>query len=346
MAGTDIQRYGDDAMYQAQPMKKSGLGRITPQVTLLTATPDPLGAIAAGMRMFRGDPPYSLSEVMDEERNWAWAELLKTHLQAPLEFVDFQFMIEAVTRSFTHQMVRQRVGAVYAQESLRFAVKEGLANEVALPPSIGSYDPDDVELTGPAAVWNETIRAIESGYERLVNAGIPAEDARGLLPHAVTTRIIYKTNLRGLIEHAGNRLCTQAQFEWRAVFMGIMEAIRNHSTMGVSSFDVINCERDDDWQFKIIGTPRAETFSPVCYKTGCCVFMSELDRGCTIRDRVNTFSEAGIPPREWHADQFIQTAADHEHSVSSIPGIDPAEWMADPMAGVTDNNVNKRPEQS
>jgi flavin-dependent thymidylate synthase len=284
--GTDITRWADEAMFEAAPIRKTNAGLIRPQVFLLNATPDPLGAIAAGFRMYGGKPTYSLDDVTDEERRWAWEESLKTHLKAPWEFVDMHFFIEAVSRAFTHQMVRQRT-AVYAQESLRFAVKEGLAQEIPLPPSVLG---DEIAT----AFWQQAISDIEKAYNALVNAGIPAEDARGLLPHATTTRLNYKTTYRGLIQHAGNRLCTQAQFEWRHVFLGIMESIRKHKT----SDDVLN----DGWQFEILGSPIAQTFTPVCYKAGRCVFMGDLDRQCTIRERVNEGRFEDIRPEEWMAD--------------------------------------------
>jgi len=294
---TDIIKYGDAAMFEAQPMLKEEGHAVTPRVFLLSATPDPLGSIAAGFRMYGGKPTYDLSDITDDEREWAWEESLKTHLKAPWEFVDLHFFIEGVTRSFTHQMVRQRT-AVYAQESLRFAVKHGFADEVARPPSI-------VGDEGPAKIWDDTVKAVEQAYEQLVNAGIPAEDARGLLPHCVTTRLNYKTTFRGLIEHAGNRLCTQAQFEWRSVFIGIMKAIREYS------------RGRNNWQFELLARPIAQTFSPVCYKIGRCPYMGTLDRGCTIRDRVND---------------------------GRFDDIDPLEWMANPLAGLTTDTNRPSPE--
>jgi len=297
--GKDIIKWADEAMYESQPMLTEEGAGITPRVFLLNATPDPLGTCAADMRMYRGDPVYSLDEITDEQRRWAWEELSKTHLNTPLEGVSVKFMIEAVTRSFTHQMVRQRVGAYYVQESLRFAVKRGLVQEVAKPPFVMGNEI-------PETIWNQTIKQIERAYTSLINAGIPAEDARGLLPHATTTRIIYHTNLRALFEHAGNRLCTQAQFEWRAVFMEIIRAIRDYGIPNRRGED--GPVTDDAWQWELIAEPKAYTFTPICYRLGRCAFMSHLDRGCTIRERVND----GL-----------------------FEDIDPAEWMANPWAGIT-----------
>jgi len=306
--GNEIERWADEAMFGATPMQgqetPGGEFRVVPKVYLLSASPDPLGSVAAAFRMYGGTPTFDLNDVTDDERNWAWQESLKTHLKAPWEFIDLHFFIEGVTRAFTHQIVRQRT-AVYAQESLRFAVKEGMAREVAYPPAIVGN-----ELA--KNFWVQTVREIERAYSALVNMGIPAEDARGLLPHCTTTRLNYKTNFRGLIEHAGNRLCTQAQFEWRAVFIGIIQAIRDYEPLPRWARGL---DEGNAWQFQILAQPLAQTFTPVCYKAGRCVFMGDLDRGCTIRERVND---------------------------GRFDDIDPMEWMADPMAGITDDS-NPRP---
>jgi flavin-dependent thymidylate synthase len=286
-AGKDIIRWADDAMYESQPMLQEEGTRVEPRVFLLNATPDPLGTLAIDMRMYRGDPVYSLDEITDEQRMWAWEELSKTKLNTPLEGVQLKFMIEAVTRSFTHQMVRQRVGAYYVQESLRFAVKRGLAKEAALPPFVANDE-------AASKLWYEMIDSIETVYNALIDHGIPAEEARGLLPHATTTRIIYTTNLRALFEMAGNRLCTQAQFEWRAVFMGIIKAIADYKNGNVR----------EGWQWDMIAQPKDYTFTPICYRLGKCAFMSHLDRGCTIRERVNEGRFDEIKPEEWMASPF------------------------------------------
>lgn len=275
-------------MFEAAPMMKDDArGVIAPRVFLLSATLDPLGVIAAAFRMYAGKPTYDLSEITDEERRKYWQESLDTYLKAPWEFVDFHFFIEAVTRAFTHQMVRQRT-AVYAQESLRFAVKEGIAQEIPLPPTV-------IGNENAEAFWQQTINKIQEGYEALINMGIPAEDARGLLPHAVTTRLNYKTHMRGLFDVAGKRLCTQAQFEWRAVMLGIMQAIREYEPTDYS------VHYSNAWQFELIGTPRPGTFSPICYDLGRCPYMGVLDRNCTIRERVNQGKFDSIDPIEWMA---------------------------------------------
>lgn len=292
----ELSRWADPAMFEAAPIEKDG-ELVTPKVHLLWATPDPLGAIAAACRMYEGKPTYSLSDVNDEERKHYWEQVQKTHLKAPLEFVKLHFFIEGVTRSFTHQMVRQRT-AVYAQESLRFAVKDDILGETAVPPSL--LNPT---RGSELRVWTTAIETIQKVYHMLVNAGIPAEDARGLLPHAITTRLNYATDLRALLDHAGNRLCTQAQFEWRAVFLGIVKAIHDYQgvtneAVGVDYKSAIY--RESDWQFQLIA--KSGVFKPVCFQLGHCPFTADFDRQCTIRERVQRGAFEEIKPEEYMAD--------------------------------------------
>lgn len=280
MSSKDIQRYADVAMYAAEEMPFD-VNEQGPRVTLLSMSHDPLGQIAAMSMMYEGKVVRDLGDVTDEQRKHYFEQIQRTHLKAPFEAVQFHFMIEGVTRSFTHQMVRQRT-AVYAQESLRFAVKETIDDDVALPPTLRGLADDDPRVL----VWRKGINAVDDAYSALIAAGVPAEDARGLLPHNITTRLHYITNLRGLQEHAGNRLCTQAQFEWRTVFVRIVEAIRNYD----------NGEHGGQWQYETL----ADVFRPICYLTGKCEFKASFDRACNIRDRVEANAQNGIDPIFWN----------------------------------------------
>jgi flavin-dependent thymidylate synthase len=278
---TEISTYVDKAMYEAAPM-----GTVMPKVHLISMTPDPLGAIAAACRMYEGKPTYDLDDINDDERRKAWQQVQETHLKAPLEFVDLHFFIEGVTRAFTHQMVRQRT-AVYAQESLRFAVKEEIA---ARPGPMIMQDKQKRE------VWEEAVQLAHERYLSLIANGTPAEEARGLLPHDTLTRLNYKTNLRNLLEHAGNRLCTQAQFEWRMVFIGIVNAIHKAYHLDGKFIDAPS----DGWQWQLIA--ESGVFKPVCFQVGHCPFNASFDRGCTIRGRVEEGKFDEIQPTEYMAD--------------------------------------------
>ena len=198
-------------------------------------------------------------------------------------------------------------------------------------------------------VWDKAIEEISERYNFLVANGIPAEDARGLMPHAVTTRLNMIIDLRNLAEHAGNRLCTQAQFEWRIVFLGIVEAIRNYTPD--FSWATFPREMEDEWvdkyqwQFEMIAD--SALFRPVCYQLGRCPFKASFDRACSIRERVDYYAKRGVPSSEWGNGYeewpnigdplpWGRQEFDKEGNPMSvkdvIPPIDPREWLADPAA--------------
>jgi hypothetical protein len=112
---------------------------------------------------------------------------------------------------------------------------------------------------------------------------MPAEDARGLLPTNITTRIHYHTDLLNLTRQAGNRLCSQAQAEWKDVWKQMIHAMLNYGN------------NDDRWQNREI----VRLFQPVCYQKGSCGFNGPADRWCVIRDRVNAHAAEGDPPDTW-----------------------------------------------
>jgi thymidylate synthase (FAD) len=54
-------------------------------------------------------------------------------------------------------------------------------------------------------------------YNKLIEFGIPAEDARFVLPNACETRMIVTMNARELLHFFSLRCCKRAQWEIRAV---------------------------------------------------------------------------------------------------------------------------------
>jgi flavin-dependent thymidylate synthase len=323
MASQEVSRWADAAMFRSEPMPK-GAGSSGPQVTLLNATPDPLGSLAALCSMYSGRVVRDLAEVTDEERRFHYIDVTKSKLQGPLEVVQFHLLVEGVTRAFTHQMVRERQ-AFFAQESMRFAVvdKEVWADRVSVPPSIPN-NPQTIEDALTRDAWDDAIINAQNAYQILIDRGVPAEDARGIMPHAMTTRLHWVTDLRGLLYVAGLRLCTQAQFEWRLVMANVVKALRqyrgDHSRPKLGKVLTRSELAGDWWQFELI----ADSLKPICYQEGKCGFKAKMDRPCSIRERVDANEVAGRPSSKW-GEQLIS-------HTGNADAIRPEEWAADPTA--------------
>jgi len=270
MATNEISRWADEAMFQAQPVP------LEPEVAVVDMTYNPLKVMAAPWLGYRGR--FVLPEqVTDEEARAFAADALKSKIAAPLEWCQVALLIRGVSRDLTHQIVRQRT-ATFVQESMRFAVKDNTVAEIPLPWSIArAHDQDMVDR------WLAHVAATDEFYNYLIGNGIPAEDARKALLIGTTTQLHYRTNLRDLINHAGLRLCSQAQAEWKTVWREIVKAILNYGPP------------QDYWQQRAI----VKLFRPVCYSTGKCEFMGEADRYCSIRERVEAHHRAGDRPEDW-----------------------------------------------
>jgi flavin-dependent thymidylate synthase len=302
----EVVRWGDSQQYYSEPMPEKGI-----QVTLLNTIPDPLGTLAALCGIYEGKVIRDTAAVTNEERKKAFEAMLSTELRGPLEAIPFTFLIEGVDRAFTHQMVRERQ-AFFAQESLRFAVKEEFWNEVELPPSLQGLNADDPKVL----TYRTQLKMAGRAYQALVNDGMPAEEARKLLPHAVTTRLFWSTSLRSLLHVAGLRTCTQAEFTWRVVMSKVAAEIRAYARREAGT--AATWPSNDRWQMDFI----ADQLRPVCYQTGRCGFMAKFDRECSIRDRVEENAKVGRPSSEWP----------FESPDGKIAPIHNFEWAADPAA--------------
>ena len=60
-------------------------------------------------------------------------------------------------------------------------------------------------------------------YRGLIDAGVPAEDARYLLPNAMETKIVVTMNIRELLHFFELRCCKRAQWEIREVALRMLE---------------------------------------------------------------------------------------------------------------------------
>lgn len=103
----------------------------------------------------------------------------------------------------THQLVRHRL-ASYNQQSQRYVTFKEEPEFIV---------PQTVIDAGAEAEYDQAARAAFKAYADLVERGVPAEDARYLLPNACETKIVVTMNIRELLHFFELRCCNRAQWE-------------------------------------------------------------------------------------------------------------------------------------
>ncbi|MCD6363775.1 MAG: FAD-dependent thymidylate synthase [Synergistetes bacterium] len=122
-----------------------------------------------------------------------------------LEHASFTFAVEGISRVTSHQLVRHRI-ASYSQQSLRWVSAEKI--DVIVPPSVKA-------LPEAVRIFNDIVLKSREAYKKLLALGIPKEDARFIMPHGVSTRMVFTMNARELHHFFRLRLCSRAQWEIR-----------------------------------------------------------------------------------------------------------------------------------
>ena len=170
------------------------------QVNLLYHTNEPQRAVATAARLCYA--PIGAAELMesmsDGQIQKVLATIMKSGHHSALEHASYTYAIDGVSRALTHQLVRHRI-ASFNQQSQRYVTHDG-DPEVIVPATVAS----DSQLQ---AVFNAAIDSAYTTYSQLVDAGVPAEDARYVLPNACASKIVVTMNIRELLHFFELRGC-------------------------------------------------------------------------------------------------------------------------------------------
>jgi flavin-dependent thymidylate synthase len=191
------------------------------KVKLINATSDAVNLLlfTKNTRLMNDEGAYDKIKAWPQEQKDEHLDYMLNTIKSSWEFIDYTFDIRDVSRGFTHQFVRTRQGS-YAQQSQRTVDMTGFEY----------YIPERIIADGMAReIYDGTMEIINQRYQQLITAGVPAEDARGILPTNIYTNIVAKFNLRTLHEMAKSRLSPRAQGEYREVFtMMVAEVVKEH----------------------------------------------------------------------------------------------------------------------
>ncbi len=239
------------------------------KVTLIESTPNALEVLLFTKQTRLNMSPGLFDEIKawPEEKKMAELSTMLDTISSPWEFVDYIFMIEGVSRGFTHQFVRQRIGTSFAQQSQRAVDMSGF--EFVAGPTVDGHENEGKDFMNRADFnHNANLRRIHYAcamasasdfYHDLLKLGANKQDARGVLPTNIQTNIAFKANLRTMSEMAAKRLCTRTQDEFQSVFLAMRDAI-------------------------ISVHPWAKPFMKVhCAKTGTCLFPAFPVEKCPVK---------------------------------------------------------------
>jgi thymidylate synthase (FAD) len=129
-----------------------------------------------------------------------------------VEHLSFTFAIEGVSRALLAQLTRHRVGFSYSVQSQRY-VKFGSGDrsggfDYVVPESVGEEKYINLENFPPVYsddLFEEAMQLAQRYYDLLRQAGIPAEDARAVLPQASAFNLVMTANLRAILEFYSKR---------------------------------------------------------------------------------------------------------------------------------------------
>jgi len=189
------------------------------KVKLLRYTPDPeLLCGAAALTSSRSEGTSQIIEKLDLEKARRVVRRVTGYgHESVIEHACFTFSIEGVSRAMTHQLVRHRI-ASYTQQSQRYVTYDTLEHYV-VPPSIAR----NVEAR---KLFEHALSQISETYRKLMEHGIPKEDARFILPNAAKTNIVVTMNARELKHFFRLRCCQRSQWEIRAVAIEMLRQVK------------------------------------------------------------------------------------------------------------------------
>ncbi|MEO6525663.1 MAG: FAD-dependent thymidylate synthase [Gemmatimonadaceae bacterium] len=161
-----------------------------------------------------------------------------------LEHANYSLLLEGISRSLTHELVRHRAGFAYSQLSQRY-VDESEACFV-VPPAVAG----DEALEG---AWRTQIESAQAAYVALVSQlmeryawvtdrihrrKMAREAARGVLPNSTETKIVVTGNARAWRTMLELRSSEGAELEIRRMAIAVLRVLQQEAPGFFSDFEI------------------------------------------------------------------------------------------------------------
>lgn len=180
---------------------------------------------------------YDADTSLDIKNYKRGIECLKTNHGRTLEIPQIYMILDGYSAKVIREFYTHIGGLpTRLQSSTRYINYNNF--DYITPPSI-------VSNTEACKIYDETMNTILNAYKDLQDLGIKNEDASGLLPLNMTTKVVARTNLRNLIDMSHQRMCARAYWEYRELMNDIKAALAKYSKEWVTIVDkyfVPKCE--------------------------------------------------------------------------------------------------------
>jgi len=212
-----------------------------PKVTLLSWTINPIETIYEIWEASKTNRPFkeiqheAVSNSYIEKKMEVFRKVIDSKIPVA-ENLDFVFLLENVSISFREQMVRHRIGvkvgprlgcdivpdipdSTWWSQSMRILDMGKFADE-------GKYRTPEGLTVDQKEKFHVSMRIAQDAYNRLVDAGVPMEEAREIIPLGATHRITWKLNLASLQHIIGKRGCQILQLGlWEPIIRGMVDEL-------------------------------------------------------------------------------------------------------------------------
>jgi len=161
-----------------------------------------------------------------------------------LEHANYTMLLEGVSRSLTHELVRHRAGFAYSQLSQRY-VDESDAAFVVPPAILGDEALEGtwkVEIERALAAYVKLVGELMEQYawipERVHRRKMAREAARGVLPNSTETKIVVTANARAWRTMLELRAGEGADLEIRRMAVAVLKLLREEAPGFFSDFEI------------------------------------------------------------------------------------------------------------
>jgi thymidylate synthase (FAD) len=161
-----------------------------------------------------------------------------------LEHANYTMLLEGVSRSLTHELVRHRAGFAYSQLSQRY-VDESDAAFVVPPAMLGDEKLErewKTEIDRALAAYVKLVGELMEQYawipERVHRRKMAREAARGVLPNSTETKIVVTANARAWRTMLELRAGEGADLEIRRMAVAVLKLLREEAPGFFSDFEI------------------------------------------------------------------------------------------------------------